>query len=130
MARLLRARALAAALAIAFTGALSAVALPAAQAATTTCSGTGTIAAGDYTIQANEWNSSAQQCLTYNGATAWTVSTANFNLSGGAPATYPSIYKGCHWGLCTSNSALPDPDEQAGQRRQLVEHHAAVVGRV
>ncbi|ACU72507.1 cellulose-binding family II [Catenulispora acidiphila DSM 44928] len=108
MARLLRARALAAALAIAFTGALSAIALPAAQAATTTCSGTGTIPAGDYTIQANEWNSSAQQCLTYNGATAWTVSTANFNLGGsGAPATYPSIFKGCHWGLCTSNNPFP-----------------------
>jgi len=107
MARFLRARALAAALAIAFTAALSAVALPAAQAATTTCSGTATIPAGDYMIQANEWNSSAQQCLTYTGGTAWSVSTANFNLSGGAPATYPSIYKGCHWGLCTGNSGLP-----------------------
>jgi chitodextrinase len=107
MARLLRARALAAALAVAFTAALSAVALPAAQAATSTCSGTGTIPAGDYMIQANEWNSTAQQCLTYTGGTAWSVSTANFNLSGGAPATYPSIYKGCHWGLCTGNSGLP-----------------------
>jgi chitodextrinase len=36
------------------------------------------------------------------------VSTANFNLTtAGPPATYPSIYKGCHWGLCTSNSGLP-----------------------
>jgi chitodextrinase len=107
MARLLRARALAAALAIAFTAALSAVALPAAQAATTTCSATGTIPAGDSMIQANEWNSTAQQCITYTGGTAWSVSTANFNLSGGAPATYPSIYKGCHWGLCTGNSGFP-----------------------
>ena len=107
MARLLRARALAAALAIAFTAALSAVALPAAQAATTTCSGTGTIPAGDYMIQANEWNSTAPQCITYTGGTAWSVSTANFNLNGGAPATYPSIFKGCHWGLCTGNSGLP-----------------------
>ena len=105
--RFLRTRAVAAALAIAFTTAVSAVALPSAQAATTTCSGTGTIPAGDYMIQANEWNSTAQQCITYTGGTAWTVSTANFNLSGGAPATYPSIYKGCHWGLCTGNSGLP-----------------------
>ena len=107
MARLLRARARAAALAIVFTAALSAVALPAAQAATTTCSGSGTIPAGDYEIQANEWNSSAPQCITYNGGTSWSVSTANFNLSGGAPATYPSIFKGCHCGLCTGNSGLP-----------------------
>jgi chitodextrinase len=98
---------LAAALAIVFAAAVSAIALPGAQAATTTCSGTATIAAGDYEIQANEWNSSAQQCLTYTGGTAWSVSTANFNLSGGAPATYPSIFKGCHWGLCTPNSGLP-----------------------
>ncbi len=107
--RLLRPRALAAALAIAVAAAVSTAALaPAAQAATTTCSGTGTIAAGDYMIQANEWNSSAQQCITYTGGTAWNVSTANFNLAtNGAPATYPSIYKGCHWGLCTGNSGMP-----------------------
>ncbi|MBB5897861.1 cellulose binding domain-containing protein [Kutzneria kofuensis] len=80
---------------------------PAAHADTTTCSGTGTIPAGDYLIQANEWNSTDRQCLTYTGGTAWSVSTANFNLSGGAPATYPSIYKGCHWGMCTANSGMP-----------------------
>jgi chitodextrinase len=95
------------ALMIAATASFFTVAAPSAQAATTTCSGTGTIPAGDYTIQANEWNSSAQQCITYTGGTAWSVSTANFNLSGGAPATYPSIYKGCHWGSCTANSGLP-----------------------
>ena len=32
---------------------------------------------------------------------------AAFNLMGGAPATYPSIFKGCHWGQCTANSGLP-----------------------
>ena len=96
-----------AALVFAVTAALFAVAVPSAQAATSTCSGTGTIPAGDYMIQANEWNSSAQQCITYTGGTAWSVSTANFNLSGGAPATYPSIFKGCHWGLCTGNSGMP-----------------------
>ncbi|HXR69415.1 cellulose binding domain-containing protein [Actinocrinis sp.] len=105
--RLLRPRALAAALAIAVAAAVTAAVAPAAQAATTTCSGTGTISAGDYMIQANEWNSSLQQCITYTGGTAWSVSTANFNTSGGAPATYPSIFKGCHWGLCTGNSGMP-----------------------
>jgi len=105
--RFLRPRALATALAIAAAAAVSAAAAPSAQAATSTCSGTGTISAGDYLIQANEWNSSAQQCITYTSGTAWSVSTANFNLSGGAPATYPSIYKGCHWGLCTGNSGFP-----------------------
>lgn len=108
MSRRFRPRALTAVLAVAFAAALSVVAVPAAQADTTTCSGTGTIAAGAYEIQANEWNSSAQQCITYTSGTAWTVSTANFSLAtNGAPATYPSIFKGCHWGLCTANSGFP-----------------------
>jgi cellulose 1,4-beta-cellobiosidase len=81
-----------------------------AAADTTTCDGQGSIGVngGEYTIQANEWNSSAQQCITYTSGTAWSVSTANFNLpTNGAPATYPSIYKGCHWGACTTGSGLP-----------------------
>src|ERR1035437_4889185 len=77
------------------------------QAATQSCSPTGTITAGNYIIMANEWNSPAAQCITYTAGTAWTIDTANFNMSGGAPATYPAIYKGCHWGLCTPNSGLP-----------------------
>ena len=98
-------------LAVAALVGVAAALLPAAtaHAATTTCAPQGTISAngGEYTIQANEWNSSAPQCITSTGGTAWSVSTANFNLSGGAPATYPSIYKGCHWGACTSGSGLP-----------------------
>jgi glycosyl hydrolase family 12/F5/8 type C domain-containing protein len=74
---------------------------------TTTCAPQGSINLGEYFIQANEWNSSALQCITATSGTAWSVSTANFNLSGGAPATYPSIYKGCHWGSCTPGSNLP-----------------------
>ena len=78
--------------------------------ATTNCQQQGAIPVpgGEFTIQTNEWNSNLPQCVTYTGGTAWSVSTANFNLQpGGAPATYPSIYKGCHWGNCTSNSGLP-----------------------
>ena len=97
--------ALLAALLIPFAGATGAHA-----ADTTTCAAQGTlpINSGEYTLQANEWNSSLQQCLTSSGGTAWSVSTANFNLgTGGAPATYPSLYKGCHWGACTTGSNLP-----------------------
>ncbi len=81
----------------------------AAPADVTNCQPQGSVslAGGEYTLQNNEWNSSDPQCVTATSGTAWTVSTANFNLSGGAPATYPSIYKGCHWGACTTNSGLP-----------------------
>jgi len=71
----------------------------------------------EYRVQTNEWNSSLQQCLTIDTSTgAWSVSTANFNQGGGgAPATYPSIYKGCHWGNCTTaNSGLPIQVSQIG----------------
>ncbi|MBX6371953.1 MAG: cellulose binding domain-containing protein [Acidothermus sp.] len=85
---------------------------PAYGATTTTCSPTSvtSVAGDEYRVQANEWNSSAQQCLTIDTTTgAWSVSTANFNLpTNGAPATYPAIYKGCHWGNCTTvNVGMP-----------------------
>ncbi|MFE9426561.1 cellulose binding domain-containing protein [Kitasatospora sp. NPDC006697] len=93
------------------TPATLAAASPAAAAAGTaicTPQGTTPMNNGEYTLQANEWNSSAPQCVTPGTGTAWTVSTAAFNLStSGAPATYPSIFKGCHWGSCTTGSNLP-----------------------
>jgi chitodextrinase len=103
-----RTAAAAAVLALVASAVTSVVGAPAAFADTTTCDPNGTISAGEYTIQANEWNSSDRQCVTYTSGTAWSMSTANFNLAtNGAPATYPSIFKGCHWGLCTPNSGLP-----------------------
>jgi len=80
-----------------------------AQAVTaSTCAQFGTINQGDYIVQANEWNSSLTQCLSSTGAN-FQVSTANFNTPNGAPATYPSIFKGCHWGMCTpgNTSGMP-----------------------
>lgn len=89
----------------------SAAVAPSAASCTSTNGTTGTtsIESGEYIIQDNEWNSSAEQCVTPSTGTGWSVTTANFNLpTNGAPATYPSIYKGCHWGLCTTtNSMMP-----------------------
>jgi Glycosyl hydrolase family 12/Ricin-type beta-trefoil lectin domain len=76
----------------------------------TDCSGNGThqINGGASIYQQNEWNSTLTQCASINTTTGdFTMTTANFSASGGAPATYPSIFKGCHWGLCSSNSGLP-----------------------
>jgi hypothetical protein len=61
----------------------------------------------EYVVQANEWNSKQIQCLSVN-ETAFAVTEANFSLpSAGPPASFPSIYKGCHWGNCTDRSGLP-----------------------
>jgi len=84
----------------------------AAAASVTTCSRTGTVDVNGKTYEAqnNLWNSAAtgQQCISVDDTSgAFTVTTNGNNLGNGAPASYPSIYKGCHWGDCTNNSNLP-----------------------
>ena len=83
--------------------------LGASASAQSTCSTFGTVSinSGQYIFQNNEWNSSSEQCATVGG-TGFTLTTANFNLAtNGAPATYPSIFRGCHWGNCTSSNPFP-----------------------
>ena len=94
--------------ALAATAALSLTA-PAAHAASTLCnSQTASVAGGAYTVENNEWNSSASECVSTDGNADFTVAnSAISNPAGGAPGGYPAIYKGCHWGACTSNSGLP-----------------------
>ncbi len=91
----------------------------AAAASVTTCNRTGTVDVNGKTYEAqnNLWNSAAtgQQCISVdNNSGAFTVTTNNNSLSGGAPASYPSIYKGCHWGDCTNNSNLPIQESNIG----------------
>jgi Glycosyl hydrolase family 12 len=78
---------------------------------TRTCDPFGTvqIASGKYVFQQNEWNSSLTQCASVDPASgAWDISQASFDLStNGPPATYPSIFRGCHWGDCTTGDDLP-----------------------
>ena len=73
------------------------------------CSPTGVMAldGGAYEFQMNEYDSTLQECATVSG-TGFTITTANFNnATNGSPATYTSIYSGCHWGLCTSSNPFP-----------------------
>lgn len=77
--------------------------------AQSTCAVTGTVGINNnqYIYQNNEWNSTLQQCATVSGV-GFTLTTANFNLpTNGAPATYPSLFRGCHWGVCTSSNPFP-----------------------
>jgi hypothetical protein len=82
---------------------------PAPAAGQSSCSTTGTIPINSnvYIYQQNEWNSSLPQCGTVSGV-GFTLTTANFNLpTNGPPATYPSLFRGCHWGNCTSSNPFP-----------------------
>jgi hypothetical protein len=77
--------------------------------AQSTCSPTNVtpLDSGAYNFQMNEWNSTAKECVSINGV-GFTITTANFDLpTNGAPATYTSIYRGCHWGTCTSSNPFP-----------------------
>jgi glycosyl hydrolase family 12/cellulose binding protein with CBM2 domain len=89
--------------------ALSVVATNASAATTTLCaSQTAPAAGGAYTLQNNEWGSSAPECISTSGNTDFTVANSSIaNSTSGAPGGYPSVYKGCHWGACTPNSGLP-----------------------
>ncbi|TDP97775.1 GH12 family glycosyl hydrolase domain-containing protein [Labedaea rhizosphaerae] len=118
-------RGLRTALAVVATGAAAASVLvlgtaPASAATVSDCTqwGTTELQGGEYTYQQNEWNSTDTQCAAIDTSTgAWTITNAGFNLSGGAPATYPSVYKGCHWGACTAGSGLPIQVSRLGSAR-------------
>src|ERR1700759_3263113 len=76
-----------------------------AQAATSTLcnSQTAAVAGGAYTVQNNEWGSGASECITTDGNADFSVANSSINnATNGAHGGYPSLYKGCHWGACTS----------------------------
>ena len=88
-----------------------------AAATTTTCEKFAVVpvAGGAYNVQTNEWNSDAAQCLSTDGTAGFSVTQSAISVgTSGPPGSYPSIYRGCHWGACTSNSGLPIQVSQLG----------------
>jgi hypothetical protein len=82
---------------------------PGRAAAQSTCSPMNVTALGGglYHFQMNEWNSSLQECVSINDA-GFNITTANFkSATNGAPATYTSIYRGCHRDNCTGSNPFP-----------------------
>lgn len=62
---------------------------------------------GLYNFQMNESNSKVKECANIQGV-GFTISNADFDLAtNGAPAAYTSIYRGCHWGRCTTANPFP-----------------------
>jgi len=75
---------------------------------TTLChSQSAAVSGGAYTIMNNEWHSHAAQCITTGGDASFTVTSSSIAAKHGTPGGYPFIYRGCHWGACTSGSGLP-----------------------
>lgn len=102
----LRAALVASALTIACAGAAGAVAAldtPTASAAAALCDefGRTTTADGRYVVQNNRWGTQAQQCVTPT-AKGFELSVAEGDVAtDGPPASYPSVYWGCHYAVCT-----------------------------
>src|SRR5258708_11435392 len=85
------------------------LAMPGKVAAQSTCSpfNVTPLDGGVYNFQMNEWNSTLQECASIAGV-GFNITTANFDsATNGAPANYTSIYRGCHWGSCTSSNPFP-----------------------
>jgi hypothetical protein len=98
--------------AVALTAALTGLSMSSAHAATTTlcASQTASAGGGTYTIQNNEWGSSAAECISTDGGADFTVANSSIsNSTSGAPGGYPSIYQGCHWGNCSSGGLSSSP---------------------
>jgi glycosyl hydrolase family 12 len=86
---------------------------------------------GGYVVQNNEWGSSAAECLTTRAGLAGftVVRSAIARRSGGAPGGYPSIYAGCHWGLCATDGLASKPQRVAALMPGRLASHVAVTER-
>jgi Glycosyl hydrolase family 12 len=64
---------------------------------------------GGYTLQANEFNSTATCVITSDGLTPnFQVHNSGINIAlGGSPGAYPGMYFGNHWGVHSATTELP-----------------------
>ena len=81
---------------------------------------------GHYVVQNNRWNSAgADQCITVTG-TGFAIVSGDHNVpTNGAPASYPSIFAGCHYTVCSTGSGLPLQISQFGAPHTTVGYHTA-----
>jgi Glycosyl hydrolase family 12 len=67
-----------------------------------------TTGSGNYIVKNNNYAGQAECLSNANGRADFTVTSSSAsNASPQAPAAYAEIFRGCHWGACTSNSGLP-----------------------
>ncbi|MDW8065407.1 MAG: cellulose binding domain-containing protein, partial [Anaerolineae bacterium] len=66
------------------------------------------VANGEYFVQNNIWGANTPQCIHVDDTNGnFRVVQSRHANTGGMPASYPSIVKGCHWGTCTTASGMP-----------------------
>src|SRR5262245_4885528 len=62
---------------------------------------------GRYLVQNNEWGDNVGQCIDVTRAGLRVTAGAHDKPTNGAPGSYPSIFRGCHYNNCSTGSGLP-----------------------
>ncbi|HEX3752198.1 MAG TPA: cellulose binding domain-containing protein [Streptosporangiaceae bacterium] len=60
-------------------------------------------------MRRSRWLAVTVAAATDGGADFTVANSSIASATNGAPGGYPSLYKGCHWGACTTGSGLPVP---------------------
>ncbi|MFC4040181.1 RICIN domain-containing protein [Dactylosporangium siamense] len=69
--------------------------------------GSTAVQGGKYYVQNNNWGDDTTQCINVT-ANGFQLTRSDHNKpTNGAPGSYPSIFAGCHYTLCTSGSGMP-----------------------
>ncbi|MGL5866875.1 MAG: GH12 family glycosyl hydrolase domain-containing protein [Dermatophilaceae bacterium] len=72
---------------------------------------------GKFIVQNNRWGAPTAQCIAPRDNGFTVMNAAHNKPTNGAPAAYPSIYVGCDYGECTTNSGLPLQVDEFGDVR-------------
>ena len=80
-----------------------------AQAGTRICEryGSTRIQGGRYIVQNNQWGADVGQCVDVTESGFAVTGGSHNQGTNGAPGAYPSIFRGCHYDNCTTDSGLP-----------------------
>src|ERR1035437_4943655 len=85
-----------------------ALAAPSAFAATgQMCDQWGSTTQGNYAVMNNRWGTTATQCINVTSSGFQVTQQDGTSSTSGAPVSYPAIYLGCHYTVCSPNSPLP-----------------------
>jgi outer membrane biosynthesis protein TonB len=85
-----------------------ALAAPSAFAATgQMCDKWGSTSQGNYAVMNNRWGTDATQCINVTSSGFQITQQDGTSSTSGAPVSYPAIYLGCHYTVCSPNSPLP-----------------------
>ncbi|NUR90468.1 MAG: hypothetical protein HOY71_40870 [Nonomuraea sp.] len=69
--------------------------------------GSTTIQGGTYVVQNNNWGDDTTQCINVTGSGFAVTQASHDKPQNGAPGSYPSVYAGCHYAVCSTGSNLP-----------------------